>query len=285
MIGSAQFGLDYGIQNSAGQILPPEIDRILTLAYQKGITYIDTAYAYGSSETHIGNFIRKTGFQFSIVSKLPPVKAKLVEKVVRESLTRTSNAVLYGYLIHDITEYKSHPSIFSTLERMKRTGHIKKIGFSLYYPQDLKYLFKEHVQFDLIQIPYNCFDQRFAKYFPILKRKGVEVHARSVFLQGLVFMDPSRIPAFFKPLSRKLHRLHSLAESTQIPISSLCLLFTLANRYIDKIIIGVDSAQILKEDLRAFRHLSQIHKIYPRMKSLKENNENLIVPTHWPKNS
>ena len=285
MMGSAQFGSRYGIQNITEKIHPKEVNSILTLAYQKGITFIDTAHTYGSSEKIIGNFIRKTGIHFSIVSKLPSTKPEQVKKIIQESLHRTSLSSLYGYLIHDITTYKNYPSIYSILKERKSKGYIDKIGFSLYFPEDLEYLLKKNIPFDLIQLPFNCFDQRFIDYFPILKRRGVEIHVRSIFLQGLFFVQPNRLPAFFKPLSQKIHHLHLLAKKTKTPISSLCLLFTLSNQYIDKIIIGVDSTKNLLENLQVFNYIPFMQNIIPKLKSLRENDEKLIVPIYWPKKS
>ena len=98
-LGTAQFGMDYGINNKEGEIKKEGVFSILELAHSKGIDALDTAYAYGNSEKKIGEFIKEKNIKFKIISKLPP-KCKSPEKIVDKSLKRLNCAKIYAYMIH-----------------------------------------------------------------------------------------------------------------------------------------------------------------------------------------
>ncbi|MBW2993081.1 aldo/keto reductase, partial [Candidatus Woesearchaeota archaeon] len=188
---------------------------------------------------------------------------------------------LYGYLIHDFKTFKEHEGMLGVLKQLKGEGKIEKIGFSLYSPIELKYLLQNNISFDVVQVPYSIFDQRFSRYFSLLKEKGVEVHIRSVFLQGLVFKNPDKLEGRFAKVKNKLLKLRNLSDRLNIPISSLCINFALLNEYVDKVIIGVDSLNNLKENIPSMRDKLRIKEIYSNLKNLEETDENIILPVNW----
>ena len=187
-IGTAQFGMDYGINNSTGEVEISEIAKILDVARENRINLIDTAYAYGKSEQKLG---QNDLDGFKVTSKLPSIsKVDDVHKYLDKSLNNLKCEKLYGYLIHDFKIYQNNSGIIEKLMQERNAGKIDKFGFSLYYEKDLDVLLHEGVEFDLIQLPFNIFDRRFEPYFEELSDLNIEIHVRSIYLQGLFFMNP-----------------------------------------------------------------------------------------------
>jgi aryl-alcohol dehydrogenase-like predicted oxidoreductase len=282
-LGSAQFGLDYGLANSKGKISKKEVFEILNYAYRNGINTIDTASVYGDSEEVIGEFIGKSNACINIISKLPSCNFGQVERIFRESLERLCLPNIYGYLIHDFNFFLKNINLLDFLRNLKAQNKIEKIGFSLYYPSEISYLLKNNINIDLVQVPYNIFDQRFASVFPLLKRRGIEIHVRSIFLQGLVFKNALKLEKPFDLLKEKLSFLQKLSKEKNIPISALCIIFAYLNEDIDKIIIGIDNLNNLKENCHFLKYINKTKKLYGKLFNLKENNEKIILPVNWRK--
>ena len=261
-LGTVQFGLNYGIANKIGQISREDVFKILEFAHKEGIDTLDTAYSYGESEEIIGQFISKSDRNFNIISKAPNASA------ITETLSRLKQTKIYGYLAHN-------PQDLKELEAVKQKGLVNKIGISVYNPEELNY------NVDIVQAPYNIFDQRFEEYFPILKEKNIEIHTRSAFLQGLFFLEMDRIDKDFKPAKEVIEKLHHISLDCKIPIHALCLGFVLLNPFIDKVIIGVDSIEQLKENIHSVQCLDRVRNIYELLKSLKFHNEEVILPYNW----
>lgn len=276
-LGTVQFGVNYGINNSLGKPGISAIKDIINCAIRHGISLIDTAADYGDSEDVLGKSL-PSDYSFQIVTKTSQ-KISLTDSV-STSLKRMKVEQLYGVLIHDFSQFKSNPRVWNDLLELKFKGVIRKIGFSLYHPQELDILHDENITFDILQIPYNVFDQRFEPYFNTLIKTGTEVHIRSVFLQGLVFKNPDILPPFFSPIQAKLKEIRSLSKASGQSIQSLCLNFVYCNDLVDKVIIGVDSVANLESNLAALKDNFSISQ-FEILRGLKENNEQMILPYNW----
>ncbi|EAY31996.1 aldo/keto reductase [Microscilla marina ATCC 23134] len=281
-LGTVQFGLDYGINNPKGQVSYEHIKAILMEAHQNGINLLDTAAMYGNSEAMLGNALQELQLSFKIVSKLPAeVTTGGVLPEVRQSLEKLQVAVLYGYLFHDFDTFKQNSALLEELVQAKKQGMVNKIGFSVYYPHQVEYLFDHHISFDLVQLPYNLLDQRFEYLFPVLKKQRIEVHNRSAFLQGLFFKDSQSLPVHFQSIESKINTLHELSQQHQIPLAALLLNFVQLQQNIDQVVIGVDAIAHLKDNLMSVDFLEKTRNIYSDLKQLKEDNEQIILPFHW----
>ncbi len=278
-LGTAQFGLDYGINNTRGKIPKNEVFKILEYALQNGIEFIDTAYAYGDSEKVLGDFIKNNpnGKKFKIISKIPNVEN--IDKAIEETFTNLSVDKLYGYLVHNFNSFLENTKIFDTLLSLKHMGKVEKIGFSLYYPEEY-YKIKD-LEIDILQIPYSIFDQRFCNFFEEFKDKKIEVHARSVFLQGLIFKKPEELKGKFSKLKDKLLYINFLSKELDIPLNAIFLNFVLMNENLDKVVIGVDSLENLKENIDSLKFHKDIVKIFSKIIELRETDEEIIIPTKW----
>ena len=187
VLGTAQIGMDYGIANTRGRIPLKEVHQIFDFAFLHGISILDTATNYGDSERIIGGYIRGSANKFNIISKLPAVSdGSHAIKSLEQSLKILNVKKLFGYLFHDFNSFINNPSIF---HQLFDHGGAEKIGFSVYSPEQVTKLWELKIKFKIIQLPYNVFDRRFDKVMSRLREEGCEIHARSAFLQGLVFKD------------------------------------------------------------------------------------------------
>lgn len=283
-LGTVQFGLDYGINNQRGKIPSEDVYAILDKAKDAGIDLLDTAYGYGESEAVIGEYLRDKRSDFRIVSKLPKCKAKEATNYLTETLKTLRLDSLYGYIFHDFLTYFFNPILFDWLKEQRRCGKVLKIGFSIYTVEELDELLQKKIAFDLIQLPYNIFDRRFEPFFPILKDKNIEIHARSVFLQGLVFKPLNDLQGIFAKLRNKFKKMDSLSRETNLSRLSLCLNFVRQNKFVDKIVVGVDNLDHMVEIITSASDFLKVKSIQESFSFFPEKDLNILLPFNWKKN-
>jgi len=282
-LGTAQFGLDYGINNTRGKIPQKEILEILNCAHDSGINTLDTASAYGSSESALGDAITQSGKKFQIITKYPANTEVRPFQWINTSLELLKTERVHGYLFHNYSIFKQHPDYIEDFVKIKDTNKTKKIGFSLYYPSEAEYIIKNKVPCDIVQVPYNIFDQRFAYLFSELKDRGIDIYVRSVFLQGLFFIEPDKLDSHFNSIKNLLKEINQVAKNYSINIAALCLAFIYANKNVTSIVTGVDSLDNLKENINNFALLEKLDISHCSFEKFAVNDENIILPFNWKK--
>jgi aryl-alcohol dehydrogenase-like predicted oxidoreductase len=272
-IGSVQFGLPYGISNTTGQTPPDEVAKIFDVAHANGIRIIDTASAYGTSESVIGMLHDN---RFLLVSKfMPPHENESIEEQLAKSLSLLQTDSLYGYLAHRPLELLQDPKVWETLQELKVANKIKKIGFSLNTPEEYVTLKAAGFTPDLVQVPFNYFDTRFQDILIELKANGCEIHTRSAFLQGLFFAKPSKLSPFFDALKPKLQYLH---EQYTDSLQGALLQYVVQQEFIDVVIMGIETATQLENNIHSLANAPDLEPL-----DVAYSNE-LLMPLHWPKN-
>jgi len=282
-IGTVQFGMDYGIANNLGKVKSTEVEQILSLARHKGIDLLDTAIAYGSSEKVIGETELE---DFRVVTKLPPLPKDSIDiktwikNQVKSSLSRLNQDKLYGLLLHrpkDLIEDNGR-QLIETLLDCKNEGIVEKIGVSIYSPDELNEICNS-TQIDIVQAPLNIIDRRMEEsgWLKRLKEKNVEIHARSVFLQGLVLMEQNKIPKKFSRWSNLWNAWHKSLKHTGISPLAVCLEYPLSLREIDHVILGMDSTKQLFEILDALENLEGVFD----SSFMRSDDLDLINPSNW----
>ena len=280
-LGTAQFGLAYGLNNEAGQPGPAAVAEVLAAARAAGLTLLDTAAAYGNSEARLGEIIGENT-DFELITKLPAGPPAEVARHLAASLARLRRTHLYGVLFHAFGPLQVEPTAWAALQAARAAEQVARIGVSLYHPHEAEWLLNESWDVDLVQVPYSVLDQRFAAVLPRLAARGVAVHVRSAFLQGLLLREPAALPPFFRPLAPKLTRLRGLAAGAGVPLPAALLLFAAGAPGVARAVIGVDSVANLHENLAAAAFLTQAEKLRPALTELAETTDTFILPYTWP---
>ncbi|MBF9143947.1 aldo/keto reductase [Hymenobacter properus] len=287
-LGTVQFGLDYGINNTAGRPDDATVAEILHTAQAAGITLLDTASAYGDSETRLGHWLSQAQPEqkpFELVTKLAAGPAGHVWHALQTSLKRLRQPSVYGVLFHQFAGFRDKPAAWEVLCDAQTEGLVQRIGVSLYHPEEAEWLLANPMGVSLVQLPFNVLDQRFGPLLPALQQAGIEVHVRSAFLQGLLLRDPVTLPAFFAPLAPKIRQLRALAQRAGIPLASLLLLFAAYAPGVARAVIGVDTAANLRENLAAGAYTAPAEQLRPELQQLAEETTKFILPYTWPPRS
>jgi len=293
VLGTAQLGLDYGIANKSGKPEENKAFEIMKYAVENGINYFDTAYSYGNSEIIIGKFLntyKSYKNKINIITKMASLKKeKLNEKNINnrffESLNRVGQKSIYCYMVHDFNDIRNNcDEIGKVFLKLKENNYIKKIGVSIYDKSQIKFLLK-NFNFDLIQIPINIFDQRLLMddILVDLKKRDIEIYARSVFLQGLIFLDRNNLPSKFKSIKKQFEKLNEISLKYNLSKEEIALLFVNAINEIDKIVIGVENVSQLQRNVKILGKSESFNKIkiLINFEDFFIEDTNIIDPRRW----
>lgn len=281
-LGTVQFGQRYGIANQMGQVPVDEAAAILELARLHGIDTLDTAIGYGDSETRLGE-VGLDGWQ--AITKLPPIAADCadpaawVNQSVEQSLSRLRVPRLRGLLLHRARDLlESHgAALYGALENCRSAGLVEKTGVSIYDPEDLTELLSRY-ELGLVQAPFNVIDRRLATsgWLARLASRGVEVHVRSIFLQGLLLMNAAERPARFAPWQQLWQDWSQWLQSNSLTALQACLGFALAHPEISRVVVGVDGLAQMREIIASARPRATLPPA-----SFMRDDPALINPLIW----
>ena len=285
VLGTVQLGLDYGINNQHGKPSLGQAFEILEVAFDNGIKVLDTAEAYGNSQEIIGNFQKEfPNKKFQIITKLASnavvVPEKFISHIAHNFIVLNSDQ-LFGYMFHNYPSFKANEGLYEKLLGAKKEGLVSKAGISLYGNNEIEDILNNYDGFDFIQIPFNLFDND-SKRSTLLKeakRKGIEVHTRSVFLQGLFFKPKSMILTTLKPLITHLDTLKNIKKATSINTQTLALQYVLQKKYIDHVLIGVETSKQLVDNINTCK----IEQAIPHhlIDAIDVKEIELLNPSNW----
>ena len=284
ILGTVQFGLDYGINNSCGKPSEDLVHDILNKAFQSGISMLDTAEVYGDSQERIGAYIKETGNKFDIITKYSPNRKDLPHDITERVLynIRILNVdYLHAYMFHSFSNFSTYfLESKKSLERLKEKGLVKKIGVSVHSNEEIEELLR-YPEIDIIQIPFNLFDNENQRQVILekVKIRGIEVHTRSVFLQGLFFKDFNLLGKYYDPLILYLRKIHDICTE-DYNINDLALNYTYSKSYIDKVLIGVDNVEQLNLNLNSIK--KGISKnLLNEIATINIDNKAILNPANW----
>jgi aryl-alcohol dehydrogenase-like predicted oxidoreductase len=280
VLGGAQLGLPYGILNGGETLSREEVARILDTAVGQGIDSIDTAIAYGQSESVIGETAQN---RFNIISKLPPLPSEVsnvsewVHMQVDASLARLKCKSLDALLLHrpqDLVEQHG-AELYAAINSLKIKKIIQRFGISIYAPDELAGIIGKF-DIDVVQAPLNVFDRRILGVIDQLTARNIEVHVRSVFLQGVLIASPKDRPQRFQPWSEHFAQFDTWVHSTGLSAMACCLGFALQQPGVAKLVIGTTSAESLAEIMNS------VPNMYLEVPAdLRSSSEQLIDPRIW----
>ena len=276
-------GLYYGINNQHGQTSIEESHQILLKANKSGITTLDTAEAYGSAHSIIGNFHRNhPAIKFKIITKVPGDFNEIsLELKVKGYLNDLGVNRLEVLMFHSFDSYKNNLSALKSLIKLKSAGLIKHIGVSAYTNEQLEYLLDKD-EITIVQLPFNLLDNYSLRgaLLEELKLKGKIIHTRSVFLQGLFFKKDTDANEIVQKLQSELDILNQLVSQYSCSMEELALSYCLQCKNIDNVVIGVDSVDHLNANLKASSYIIN-EEIIEKINNIKINDVDLLNPSLW----
>lgn len=281
-LGTVQFGQAYGIANHSAMVEPDAIAQILACGWNAGVGTLDTAVSYGVSEQRLG----ETGVeQWQVISKVPALPqgrsdvAGWLEEAVYGSLERLRIPKFRGLLFHRPAQLlgRRGGALYAALAAMRDQGLVDKIGISVYGPEELEALCARF-SFDLVQSPFSVIDRRLVDsgWLARLRKQGVEIHVRSLFLQGLLLMEPGRRPDAFERWHSLWDRWHGWLNEESVTPLQACLSFALSEPRIDRVVVGVDSLRQLQAILTNADAI-----VTPPPTDLRSSDLDLINPSRW----
>lgn len=290
-LGTVQWGMAYGVTNSSGMAAPAAVSSMLITARQAGITLLDTAWAYGDAERVLGEQ-GKLANGFSVVTKTRSLKgmvvshaeaATVVSDAFNASLTRLGVSKVYGLLAHNADDLLGPlgDTLWALIQSFKSEGRVEKIGCSVYDPTQF-FVLQQRYALDLVQLPYNMYDQRYVTSGMAARAKssGVEVHVRSAFLQGILLGEPGKLPLHFAGVRAHHAALWAQYEALGLSPLQAALGFCLACPDIEKVLVGCERPEQLDGILRAAA-VTVSSEDLQRLGQFAVNDEAIINPSRW----
>jgi aryl-alcohol dehydrogenase-like predicted oxidoreductase len=282
-LGTAQFGFDYGISNRCGAVSDECLGKILSKAEDAGINMLDTAPEYGNAERRLGAY----GMQkWKVGSKVPSLPGgdvfvrDLVLKSIERTLSHLQISQLDSYIVHRATDLlgDSGDFLFETLRQLKEEGTVEKIGASTYNVTEIESILNRY-DLDLFQTPFNVFDQAMIRTpkLKTLKSKNTEVHARSVFLQGLLLLNESDRPKYFGKWDSLWRRYDQWLTDNEVSAFEANLSFV-CNQQFDRMVVGVDSFEQFSQLLHVLTNLPVLNHSAERLHCA---DKTLTNPSLW----
>ena len=240
MLGTVQFGMNYGVANTSGKPSYETVKAILKEAYDHNVNALDTAPEYGDSEEVIGKALNELGLagRFSIVTKIPSIPEgaapyEFMEKSLASSLKKLHAECVAAVLLHS----EKDDVHMDELKKLKDKGMTERAGVSLN-----TLAFKDGGKTaDCIQVPASLLDHRFDHCFGKGDR---HCFVRGAYLQGMLLMPEEKV--FVSEIVPYRRRLQALG----IPMAELALRYLFAKPAPCSVLTGVETLGQLKENLR-----------------------------------
>jgi len=289
-LGTAQFGLPYGITNTAGQVAEAEVQALLEMATSADLRFLDTAQAYGNAETVLGRTL-PSGHGFRLISKLQSQTQPIFtasdsvawEQAFENSLIRLKQQRLDALLLHSVGDLRKPGGhhLLEWLLSLRERGLVRRLGLSIYESSDLDSVPSELL--DLVQLPLSLYDQRLLCDGTIdrLHAQGCAVHARSLYLQGLLLSPSASWPTWVNPTDRQHHaRLERLAANRGYTLLECALGFARTQANLEAVVLGVCSRRELEQSLRAWHQASPWVGCEWKQWFLEKSE--ILDPRRWP---
>ena len=250
LLGTAQWGLDYGATNADGRIADPALAALIATATECGITYLDTAAAYGDAEARIAAVAESFEVQTKVSAS--GLDARGVLHAVESGLDRLSRESVGGVLVHDWPglDAAGRQAAAEGLQQARSDGLVVRIGVSAYAAADLASALTDFADLDVVQVPASVLDQRMSEEPTVaaLRHTGVRVQARSVLLQGVALAAPAS-PFAGHPSVRALAQ---AADDLHVSPLHLCLSYVRTRTWIDEVVIAATTSTELKAIVEAY---------------------------------
>jgi aryl-alcohol dehydrogenase-like predicted oxidoreductase len=290
-LGTANFGLTYGIANNR-MLSEKEAFAILEKALDVGVCSVDTARGYGEAEKVLGRFFKTHGRAIDVVTKLSDGAYRSTRDVEIEIETSFENLGIERIdtlLLHNFKTFeRCREVLLPVLERYVSEGLIGRYGVSVYHPHEIETAIETAQQagyrMAAFQFPVNLFDQRFLKggYLQRLRASGITLYGRSIFLQGLFFMDGASLDGHLERAAPTIKHLANVARMHDTSVEALALLFA-ASCGVDWVVLGVDSVTQLEKNAALMTNDASdlLSRLDGGLDKLEISDEDIILPYRW----
>ena len=281
ILGTVQFGIPYGINNTKGKPDKEQVFEIFLHAFKNGIKYLDTSELYGNAHELIGEFHKLNPTKkFNTITKFPHVSEGNLENKIKNYLNQLNIDHLEAVLFHSFESYIKNKSQLNNIRKLKNKS-VKHIGVSVYTNEQMNDVIDD-INIDIIQIPFNLFDNLNLRGELIRKAKSKNkiIHTRSAYLQGLFFMKKDNPNPIRIKLEKAMDFITDISLKSKIPIGSIALNYCLLQPYIDGVLIGVDSLEQLKENID-FAENKIPNKYLDEITKIRIDNIELLNPSMW----
>ena len=282
ILGTAQFGMDYGITNKSGEISFNQIIKILNYLKKNKVNYLETANSYSTSERKIGKYHLKFKKKFKIITKFSIRNNLNINYQYQKSVLQLGYKpeIIFAHTGKDYLNKNFRLKLF----QLKKKFKIKKIGVSIYSPSEFYKILKVEKP-NIIQVPCNILDKRFLdkKILTIAKRNKIQIHARSIFLQGLLFMEKNEIIKRFKNTKKTFNKLEVICNKEKISLGELALLWISKKKEINKFIIGIDNYNQIIKNIKILRNKKIKNLSIDEVDKINIYNNKITKPYLWKK--
>lgn len=290
MLGTAQFGVDYGIANTTGKPSQNQVDDIISFAWKNGVNCLDTASSYGESEKVVGGALEKLGLahQMKIVSKVAHFADDLslaqVKGHIHKSVFGSLERLKVDYLDVCLFHHEKYFYAIDLLHELKERGVVKSIGLSFTgtdFEDAAKVLSSPLI--DVVQVPGSLLDRRFENEGFVLAREyGKPVFVRSVYLQGLLVQEtaPPRLAA----MQSSLDMIGDLARRHHLSREALCVRYMLGVKGAASLLMGVETLEQLEENVALIQQGALPPELHHQVaEALPLLPAEFLCPHLWPK--
>ncbi len=293
MLGTVQWGMQYGVANRTGQPTHGQVREIMELALAEGINCFDTAAAYGNSEDVLGQLLGELAVQdqVCVVTKVRPLTveertdpargAKAAEDSVAASRHKLGLEQLPLVLLHRPEDVVCQ----STLQRLQKRGWIGQWGVSCDHQPDVSLQLLRDDDVSALQIPASLLDRRHleAGLLAAAEARGVCLFVRSLYLQGLLTMPTEEIPAHLQDIHPARQQLEQIAETAGLPLRELALRYFLSISGVTSLVVGVETVTQLRSNLEIVNRGPLPQVVQQALEAFRPNlEESLITPSLWP---
>lgn len=293
-LGTVQFGMDYGIR---GRKKPSAEDSVslLNFAVANGIDAIDTSALYGDSEMVVGRFLKQSPVgrnSLFVVSKFGVEEfdgmsasrcgQKLVD-VAKQSLARLSLDYLDAYICH-VPNAVRDDRIIMAMARLRESGLARSVGFSVYEPEDAETAINTG-EIDFLQLPLSVLDQRMVRcrILDLAAERGVRVHSRSAYVQGLALMKSEDVPGYLAGIKPKIKELEDLCRIAGVSRQALALAYVRQFNKISHVVFGVHDIKQLRETIESFGSHVPSAVVTEASRIFADVDSALVMPNKWRK--
>lgn len=292
-LGTVQLGLNYGINNTDGKPSQETANAILDCAMEHGINTLDTAGAYGDSETVIGSWLKtvpaeKRPFIVTKAARLETGSLEIVrndlKKRVAESKSRLGVEQLDMLMLHHFDDYlKDKDNVLQAMEELKASGDVRFIGTSAYSFHDYGEIAATGM--DAVQIPINLFDWGQIENGGLKKLadSGMMIFVRSVYLQGLVFQDPEKMDPRMEFARETLVKFRSLCSKYNLTPACLALSYALSLPGVTSLVLGSEKPEQVRQNTELLQQTVELTAA--QMAEIRElfvnTPERVLNPSLW----